>query len=142
MEKPPLSRNQQSRLPLLITNNRLCVEAFYSRCTCLFEESWSYEHVLTAARDAIHQGYHLLNHPQSGSLKPNQTPYRTLLLSQYSPDSQEQFTSLLLIEQALAAYAKFQKMRPTPPWPDKVLDDFRIADLSLMQVVFERSQLR
>jgi len=141
MEKEPIHHKRQGRQPLLITNNRFCAEAFSNRCDFLFEESWNYGQVLTAARDYVHKGYHLLSHPQYGSLKPNQTPYKSLLLTMHCLDKQDKFASLLLIEQALAVYDKFQNMHPTPPWPSKVLEDFRIVDLSLMQSVFERLPL-
>lgn len=127
-------------LPLLITNNRLCAEAFASCSSCLFDENWRYGQVLLTARDFIHQGYQLLGHPQYGSIKPNQTPYRSLLLTAASQDGQGPFDSMLLIEQALAAYEKFQNAYLTPLWSEEVLEDFRTIDLSLVQSVFDRPQ--
>ena len=55
--------------------------------------------VLKRARDLVHQGWRLLNHPLASSLKPNQTPYKTLILSQGTDlDSQ----SLRVLEGAIA----------------------------------------
>lgn len=128
------------RLPLLITNNPLCVEVLAGRSSCRFSESWDYGQVLLQARDCLHQGYHLLSHPQCGSMKPNQTPYKSLVLSRRGADGQDAFVGLALIEQALTVYEKFQKNHPTPVWPQQVLTDFAVIDLSLMQSVFERPQ--
>ena len=116
---------------LLITNNCDCEEAFSEKCACLFNESWDYGRVLREARDKIHAGYVLLGHPQSGSVKPNQTPYRTIVLT----EGQDGFNSVLMIEQAISTYEKFQKIRPTPDWPEEVLEDFRIIDMSLAREV-------
>jgi hypothetical protein len=138
MERISTNCKLQGRQPLLITNNCLCVEYFSNCCNCLFEESWDYRQVLIVAYKYVHQDYHLLNHPQYGSLKPNQIPFRSLLLTKHLPAEQAKYDSLLLIEQALAAYNKFNSINPTPLWPSKVLEDFRTIDLSLAQSVLKR----
>jgi len=123
---------------MLITNNRCSAEAFAKCCDCLFNESWNYGQVLLKARDKVHQGYELLSHPQCGNMKPNQTPYKSLVLARSSLGEQNDFASITLIEQALEAHEKFQNMRRTPAWPDHILCDFRTIDVSLMQSVFSR----
>ena len=35
---------------------------------------------LTMARDRVHQGWRLANHPLYGNFRPHQQPYRSLLL--------------------------------------------------------------
>ena len=125
-------------LPLLITNNRCCAEAFTEYGICLFDESWDYGQVLKEVRDKAHQGYLMLSHPQCGSMKPNQTPYKSVVLALKTMDGQDTFAGVSLAEQALLTYEKFQEMHPTPAWPENVLEDFRTIDLSLMQSVFNR----
>ena len=129
------------KTPLLITNNRSCVSALAGRYDCLFDEGWNYGRVLREARDKVHQGYVLISHPLCGSLKPNQTPYKSLLLSKRSTDVQETYTSVVLIEQAIADYEKFRDMHPAPAWSCQVLQDFRTVDLSFMQSVTDKLQL-
>ena len=40
---------------------------------------------LTMARDRVHQGWRLANHPLYGNFRPHQQPYRSLLLLPPSP---------------------------------------------------------
>ena len=41
----------------------------------------SYEGVLLQARDAVHAGAHLLTHPLAGSVKPGESPYRSVAVT-------------------------------------------------------------
>jgi hypothetical protein len=41
--------------------------------------------VLLTVRDHIHSGARLLTHPQAGSVKPYETPYRSVLV--YRPET-------------------------------------------------------
>ena len=68
---------------------------------------WSDEALLEAARDRVHQGAKLLSHPLSGSVKPGETPYKSIILTMGKGDVDEQ--SLRLIENAILACAKFQQ---------------------------------
>lgn len=123
---------------LLVTNNRDCYDRYRNSCDCLFDESWDYGQVLNAARDLLHLGYILSSHPLAGSLKPNQTPYRSLVLTLHSLDGQDKFHSLMLLEQALGIYHQFQQNRQTPDWPEKICRDFRTIDLSLIEPVMRQ----
>lgn len=94
----------------------------------------SYRDVLIRARDMIHQGHRLLTHPLMGSLKPNETPYRSVALSE-EKDFLD-FDSLQLIENAVETFDKFAQItRPDRGvnTPEHMLADFRMIDLSLIQ---------
>ena len=94
----------------------------------------SYRDVLIEARDLVHQGHALLTHPLMGSLKPNETPYRTIAVS--SEKGPLDAESLLLIENAIETYDKFAKViRPDrgSNTPERMLADFRMIDLSLIK---------
>ena len=94
----------------------------------------TYRDVLIEARDLVHKGHRLLSHPLMGSLKPNETPYRTIALSD-SPGLLDT-DSLLLIENAIETFDKFAKVtRPDRGinTPQEMLADFRLIDLSLIQ---------
>lgn len=118
---------------ILVTNNKDCHERYRNSFDCVYSESWDYGQVLVAARDLLHQGCVLLSHPLAGSLKPNQTPYRSLVLSGRAEGPRDRFTGLLLLEQAIDIYYGFQRNRKTPDWPEKYLKDFRAVDLSLVE---------
>ena len=40
----------------------------------------TYREVLCKVRDMIYEGHKLLTHPLSGSVKPNETPYKSILV--------------------------------------------------------------
>ncbi len=86
------------------------------------------EGVYLAGRDAVHLGAVLINHPLAGSVKPNESPYRSLVLSARKGPVEER--SLELIEGALAVLKKLGKKERS--YPEKVLEDFRVIDLDLL----------
>ena len=59
---------------------------------------------LTTARDRVHQGWRLANHPLYGNFRPHQQPYRSLLLLPPSPSGTVDSDSLHFLEQALQLY--------------------------------------
>lgn len=65
--------------------------------------------VLEKARDYIHQGWALLNHPLYGNFTPRQQPYRTILLGLRVSKEHKPFNvdleSLGLIERAFSNFA-------------------------------------
>ena len=84
--------------------------------------------IFIKARDAIHLGAVLINHPLSGSVKPNESPYKSLVLSTRRGPVDEK--SLQLIEGAVAVLKKLGiKQRE---YPQYVLDDFQVIDLDLL----------
>ena len=92
-----------------------------------------YRDVLVAARDLIHTGSKLLTHPLMGSLKPNETPYRSVALD--VKNGPMDMDSLLLIEKSIETFDKFAAVvRPDRGinTPERMLADFRLIDLSLI----------
>ena len=117
---------------IILTNNPDVAQTFQDRNVLWVEGS--YRDVLIEARDLIHQGRRLLTHPLMGSLKPNETPYRTIALSDSGGPLDTD--SLLLIENAIETFDKFAKVtRPDRGinTPQEMLADFRLIDLSLIQ---------
>lgn len=118
----------------ILTNNPLAAEEFGKTHDVRFITG-GLKDVLVRARDAVNAGSVLLNHPLYGSVKPNETPYRSLLLQQGKPgpdgaaDTDPQ--SVRLIGNAISAYEKFtDKTEVTDP---RLLEDFQIVDLSLLR---------
>ncbi|NLV76541.1 MAG: GrdX protein [Tissierellia bacterium] len=121
---------------IIVTNNKYVYEKYKDDFKIFFDESFSYLDVLKYVRDRIHEGHKLLTHPLSGSVKPNETVYKTIMIS----DKQEvlDFDSLKLIEESIATAKKFMANKPTPNWPENILDDFRVIDLSLIENVIDK----
>ncbi len=88
----------------------------------------SFREILVAARDLIHEGHRLLTHPLSGSVKPQETPYKSMALTKSK--GALDLRSLELIENAIAACDKF--IVKFPNMPDGMRDDFRLIDYCLI----------
>ncbi|NLW23400.1 MAG: GrdX protein [Tissierellia bacterium] len=121
---------------IIVTNNRYVYDKYKDTFEIVYDENFTYLDVLEYVRDKIHQGHKLLTHPLSGSVKPNETPYKTIMISKdrYTMD----YDSLMIVEESIATVKKFISNRPTPNWPEEVLDDFRVIDLSLIENVIDR----
>jgi hypothetical protein len=114
--------------------------------------------VLVYVRDKIHKGHKLLTHPLSGSIKPNESPYKSVLISgntkcggtqpdgtqsgntkpnttqsggtqQSSIQQNTDLQSINIIEECILTAQKF----PPKEIPEKYLHDLRTVDLSLIR---------
>ena len=114
----------------IVTNNQKVQEAFGERVPVQWVAG-GYVSVLKAARDAIHRGHVLLSHPLYGSIKPQETPFRSLLISQEVGDAVD-LDSLLMIEEAIASVGKFEDKQAKAERDAKIKDDFAAIDLALV----------
>lgn len=115
---------------VLITNNSLVVEKYGEKIEVCNLENYSFVETLEFARDKVHAGHKLLTHPLSGSVKPNETPFKSIVIGKNQ--SSIDFDSLKIIEESIAAAKKFIKGRQTPNWTDKVRNDFRLVDSTII----------
>ncbi|MEI0579969.1 GrdX family protein [Brachyspira pilosicoli] len=122
---------------LIIVTNNIKVSNKYSDYNVQYIDSESMYEVLIAVRDLIHRGYKLLTHPMSGSLKQNQTPYKSILL--IKKDEVMSFEDLELIESSIENYNKFIKNRKLTDWPENIKKDFQTIDLSLIESCFSKN---
>ncbi len=111
----------------VITNNPLVLENLKGRVPVAYRDV-SYVELLREVRDQIHKGGKLLTHPLSGSVKPGETPYKSVMLLSGKGDVDER--SLDLIENAIQACSKFQRKGPYRPEVDK---DFQLVDWTLLE---------
>lgn len=110
----------------ILTNNPM-VEDKYPEIT-EFEEDSTVEDIFNHSRDVIHLGANLINHPLAGSIKPNQSPYKSLVLSDRKGDLD--MFSLTLIEGANQVLKKLGPRRRG--YAESVLEDFQVIDLDLL----------
>lgn len=66
---------------IIVTNNKLVFEKYKDLYHIVYDESFTYLDVLEYVRDKVHEGHLLTTHPLSGSIKPNETPYKTVMIS-------------------------------------------------------------
>ena len=112
---------------IIITNNPLVYKKYIERDVVLVTD---YKAVLITTRDYIHQGAKLLSHPQAGSIKPYETPYRTVLVSKVKVALD--FDSLHYIETALERFISLSASMGLKSYNNICLDDFQIIDESLI----------
>lgn len=119
----------------IVTNNSKIKESFPEKDVRLVDTS--YIGVLEECRKYIHRGCRLLSHPLYGSVKPNETPYRTVIMAE---GEGLDFQSVELIEDTINTASKFQNDKKTPNWIERVMDDFRVIDLDIMTNTISRIQ--
>jgi hypothetical protein len=117
--------------PIIITNNKISKEYYEQKYEVIFVEG-SLMDVLIAVRDQIHKGHELLTHPLSGSVKPNETPYKSVAIT-YASQEQVDLKSLMLIENSIETARKLLVNKTTKVWPESVLEDFRVIDFDLIK---------
>lgn len=117
---------------ILITNNRKVVEQWKNNkeIVLLQLDSPNILDVLYRARDLIHKGHWLLTHPFTGSLKPNENPYKSILVS--GEVQQLNLDHVATIEQCISSAQGSLKKKPLPAYSEKVLSDYRLIDHDLI----------
>ena len=112
---------------MIITNNPLVKEKLGKDYHVEYEEL-SYEDTLKKVQKMIFQGYRLLTHPLSGSVKPNETPYKSVMIST-EPEKLD-LESVEIIERAIHSCAKFEFR--SDKYKPEVYEDFRTIDFTLI----------
>ena len=114
----------------LITNNPAVRDKYAGRIETAYLENKKLIDVMYFARDKIHEGHRLLTHPLSGSVKPWQTPYKSIVITKEKGGLD--IESLRIIEGGLAAANKYADREKEPLWSEEVLKDFQLIDLELI----------
>jgi len=102
-----------------LVNNKVEDAAYYSDA--------SLGDILIRVRDKVHLGHRLLTHPLSGSVKPGQTPYKSVVISALQGEGTD-YMSLTLIEDALNMAGRVK----TKIWSGKILLDLQLIDYNLI----------
>ena len=121
---------------LIVTNNPMVRERYSQQYDLKYEET-SFVGVLKQVRDLVHRGYRLLTHPLSGSIKPNETPYKSVLLEE-STGKIDEF-SVRVIEEAVLTCDKFSQKKY--PYKKDVTRDFQFVDLTLIESGLESDRI-
>ena len=115
---------------LIISNNKLVNENLSTHVEVLFSEMTLLE-TMEKARDLIHKGYKLLTHPLSGSIKPNDTPNKSIALEKRL--GPVDFKTLEIMVLSIARTRSLLEQRAVPDCPEECLKDFRAIDLDLIR---------
>ena len=112
---------------ILVSNNPLVLKHRWEKISVRYVDD-SAAAVLLTVRDLCHCGHRLLSHPLSGSVKPNETPYKSILVSETASGTDVE--SVQLIEEAIEVMNRFGPIRRK--WHEKELHDFQLVDESLI----------
>jgi len=117
---------------MIITNNDWVFKKYGDKFNIVYVDG-TFKDVLITVRDKLHLGHELLTHPLGGSVKPSETPYKSILIS--DEKNNINFNSVYMIENAIITYDKFNKEKL------KYLDEKRIEDLKLIDLTVLESAL-
>jgi hypothetical protein len=112
---------------IVITNNPLVEEKYADELNVDYADI-PFRDVLCKVRDLVHKGHRLLTHPLSGSVKPHETPYKSVLVS--ARPSQMDLGEVSIIENAIITADKFAEKFPN--MPQSVKEDFQLIDCTLI----------
>ena len=79
-------------------------------------------------RDLVYEGYELHTHPIAGSIKPNETPYKSIVVTKKKVGFNMEHANLCA--NAIITFDKFTPIGWT--LPERILQDFQLIDYTLL----------
>lgn len=113
---------------LILTNNPLVVKCLGNDYKIRFEQDATYRGILVEARDMVYAGHALYTHPLSGSVKPNETPYKSIVLSDVPKTFDADMAAIM--GESVQAFDKFTPRNRV--LTEKLLEDFQLIDYTLL----------
>lgn len=123
----------------IITNNPMVAKEITDHPVNFIEGSYK-DVLLQVHKKIVNDHMVLLTHPLSGSIKPNETVYKSIIVVSQKSDQMD-MESLDYINNALDVYDHFQSMKSTPQWTERVLDDFATVDFHIIQGALSQIQI-
>ncbi len=123
---------------VLLTNNPLVFEKMGSEPGTIYDEKLSYVGILKEVRNRIHRGAVLLTHPLSGSIKPSETPFKSVLFEEGGSKLDED--SLQIIEDAIRIAERMVEQARVRTMTDTILADFQLIDYDLIRHGLEHAK--
>lgn len=114
---------------MIITNNERVYDKYKDTFNVMLING-DFREVLIKTRDKIHEGYELLTHPLSSSVKPNETPYKSVIISDKKGNIN--LDSLYIIENSIMSYDNFNKNKINFITND-IIEDFKLIDLTVLE---------
>jgi len=111
----------------IITNNPLVKQILSDYYTVEYYEI-TYREILVKVRDLVYANYELLTHPMAGSVKPNETPYKSLVVGTEPKEFNMEHCDLMM--NAMITFDKFRVL--DRHYSDYHLQDFQLIDYTLL----------
>ncbi len=120
---------------IIITNNDMVYNKYKDQYNIELYDC-SIKEVMLKVRDRIHEGYKLLTHPLSSSIKPNESLFKSIMIS--DEKSVLDYDSLLIIENGIMTCDKFNKIKYNIVYTDRIIEDFKLIDLTVLESTLNR----
>lgn len=120
---------------MIITNNDSVLIKYKEIYNIIFIDG-SFKDVLVAVRDKVHEGYELKTHPLSSSIKPNETPYKSVIISERKETLN--YESVRIIENCIETCDKFSKNNLFINYTPQITEDFKLIDLTVLESALNR----
>lgn len=121
----------------LVTNNSFVYDEYAkpgfdkNLVELIYNPEEGFIETLKRVRDMIHEGHELLTHPLTGSVKPYETPFKSIALS--AKKGSLNMDSLKIIEDAIVLTQKFLDDYEHREFAERVYNDFRLIDYNLIK---------
>lgn len=127
----------------MVTNNPKAFEAHRDDpfVEVDYFEGGSYEDVVTRVRDRVFGGWHLLTHPQASNLRPCQSPFKTILISEKIQVNPFQL-DLEYVTNMMESFHKHMQGKEPPVWSERILPDFMTVDLDVVESALNSCALK
>lgn len=120
---------------IIITNNPKILEEISDKnIEISYFEQADFMEISYKARDFTHLGYKLLTHPIVSSIKPYETPYKTIVLA-YN-NGEIDLESIELIENSIELLKNFLD-KPRRKLTKSIDEDFKLIDYKLISEAIE-----
>jgi hypothetical protein len=114
---------------MIITNNDWVLNKYGNIYNVMYVDG-NFKDVLITVRDRLHLGHELLTHPLGGSVKPSETPYKSVIITDNK--NKLNINSIYMIENAIITYDKFNKDK-LKFISGKIRDDLKLVDLTVLE---------
>ncbi len=112
----------------IVTNNPLVKEVLSDWYTVEYYEDATYRDILVKVRDMVYNGYELFTHPMAGSVKPNETMYKSIVVG-----TDQKGTDIDHCKLMMNALITCDKFKPTGvQYSDYHYKDFQLIDYTLL----------
>lgn len=113
---------------MILTNNPLVQDCLADRYEIVFSGECSYRDILVKVRDLVYAGHTLYTHPLAGSVKPNETMYRSVVVSKVPHTFSAEQAGI--IAECMIAFDKFKPRNCD--FSEQIRRDFQLIDYSLL----------
>lgn len=113
---------------VIMTNNDLVYEKYKDEYEVELYKDASILELLEIVRPLIHKGHKLLTHPLSTSVKPNETLFKSVVITKTCDKLDH--PSLMILENSIQTCVKFNKIKYHLEYTDQIIEDFKLLDFT------------